>query len=256
MPTIEVEEWPVRRDFGLNVARGGVAYHEIRHVFGYNPDVDSGSEETVWTAGGLYAHVSAPSLMAVSSSSASDTSAGTGARTIYILGINGTGAEIAESVTLNGTSGVMTIHAYTAIQSITVTSVGSGGANAGDIYVGTGTITAGVPANVHGHVLTGENQSLMGHFTIPAGYTGYMVRGSISSGTQTGAAYVTGRLKLRMDGVVYTAAIVTFSGGRAEFVFEYPIAFPAGSCVSASAVSTGNNEAVSSYFQILLIKNS
>ncbi len=35
MPVIEVEEWPVRRDFGLNVARGGVQHHEVRHIFGY-----------------------------------------------------------------------------------------------------------------------------------------------------------------------------------------------------------------------------
>jgi len=255
MPVIEVEEWPVRRDFGLNVARSGVLHHEIRHIFGFNPDVDAGAEETVWTQGGLYSHVSAPALMAVSSSSANDSSAGSGARTVYILGINGTGAEVAETVVLNGMSGVITTHSFTAIQAITVTSVGSGGENSGDIRVGTGTITSGVPANVYGHVASGENQSLMGHFTIPAGYTGYMARGSISSATQTGSAYLTGRLKLRMGGIVYTAAIVTVSGGMVDFNFEYPIAIPEGACVSATAAGTANNESVSSYFQILLIKN-
>lgn len=256
MPVIEVEEWPVRRNFGLNVARGGVAHHEIRHIFGFNPDVDSGAEETVWTHGGLYTHVSAPSLMTISSSSSNDSSSGTGARTAYILGINGTGAEVAEIITLNGTAGVITAHAYTAIQSITVATTGSGGMNAGDIYIGTGAITIGVPANVYGHIMAGENQSLMGHFTIPAGYTGYMVRGSMSSGTVFASAYVTGRLKLRMNGIVYTAAIVTFAGNMVAFDFDYPVAFPEGSCVSATAKGTANNESVSSYFQILLIKNS
>ena len=97
----------------------------------------------------------------------------------------------------------------------------------------------------------------MGHWTCPTGYTGYMVSGNISSGTEGGNNYLTGRLKLRgADDILRTAAIVTFADGAVSFDFAYPIKIEAGECVTATVVSTADNEAVSSYFQILLVKNS
>jgi hypothetical protein len=242
--------------FELQVARNLVAGHRIEHIFGYNPDIDSGTEETIWTYGGLYSHLAEPTILKISSGSTNDTAAGTGARTVYILGINGDGSEVAETVTLNGQTAVNTTYTYTEIQRMVVMTVGSGGVNAGQIYAGTGTVTTGVPANVYGHIAVGENQSLMGHFTVPAGYTGYMMRGKISSGTPTNG-YVVGRLKIRdASGVSRTGAIVTFYAGAVIYDFDYPIAIPAGSCISATAVTTKNDELISCYFQLLLVKGS
>jgi hypothetical protein len=228
--------------------------HSVRHVFGYNPDVDSSAEETIWTYGGIYTHLASPTTLTISSSSAGDTSAGTGARTIYVVGINGTGAEHTETLTLNGQTAVTTSYQYTEVQSMTVLTAGSGGKNAGQIYLGTGTVTAGVPANVYGHIAVGENQSLMGHITVPLGYKGYIVAGSISSGTEGGGNYITGRLKLKRNGVLSTAALITFSNSQSRFDFKYPIELLAGDCVQATTESTANNERVSCYFQVLLIK--
>jgi hypothetical protein len=242
-------------DLALQISRGQIEGHEIRHVFGYNPDVDSASEETIWTYGGLYTHLASPTLMTVSSSSTNDTSAGTGARTIFLLGINSTGKEVSETVTLNGQTAVTTTHTYTEIQSVQVLTAGSGAKNAGDIYIGTGTVTSGVPANVYGHILTGENQSLMGHLTIPDNYTGYIMSGSMSSGTESGSNYVVGRLKVKENGIIYTAAITTFNNGKVDYKFDYPIRINSNSCISATAKTTANNEHVSCYFQVLLIKD-
>lgn len=242
--------------FELQVARGQVAWHEIVHVFGYNPDVDSAAEETVWTAGGILGHPASATVMTVSSTSASDTSNGTGARTVFIKGVNGTGGYVTETVTLNGQTAVNTAKKYFSIESVTVLTVGSGGENAGNVNIGTGTVTAGVPAVIYGQIAAGENNSLMGHWTCPTGYTGYMVAGSMSSGTEGGNNYLTGRLKLRgTDDIVRTAAIVTFADGVVSFDFSYPVKISAGECVTATVRSTADNEAVSSYFQIVLVKN-
>jgi hypothetical protein len=248
-------KWNKTEEFYLQVARGQIRNHHIVHIFGYNPDVDSNTEETVWTAGGLYSHVASPVIMTVSSSSASDTSAGVGARTVYILGINSTGGEVSEIVTLNGQTAVNTTHTYTEIQSCQVMSVGSTGHNVGNISIGTGTISSGVPANIYGHILATENKSLIGHYTVPSGYTGYLISGSMSSGTESGNAYVTGRLKVRTNGITYTSAIVTFNNGQTRFDFTYPVAISADSCIQATAETTANNEQISCYFQLLLIKN-
>lgn len=242
--------------FNIQVARGQIGWHSVVHVFGYNPDVDSGAEETVWTAGGILGHPASATVMTVSSTSANDASAGTGARAVFIKGVNGTGGYTSETVTLNGQTAVNTAHAYFSIETVTVVSVGSGGKNDGNINIGTGTVTAGVPAVVYGQIAAGENNSLMGHWTCPSGYTGYLVSGSISSGTEGGNNYLTGRLRLRgADDIVRTAAIVTFADGAVQFNFDYPVKVSEGECITATVVSTADNEAVSSYFQILLIKN-
>lgn len=242
-------------DLGLQVARNQIEGHQIRHIFGYNPDVDSGSQETIWTAGGLYSHLSSPAIMTVSSSSADDSSSGTGARTVFILGINSTGGEASETVTLNGQTPVNTVHTYTEIQSASVITSGSGGKNVGNINIGTGTVTSGVPANIYGHILALENKSLMGHQTIPFGYKGYLISGNMSVGATTANKNIIGRLIIRQNGITYTGAIVTFGSGMTNFDFKYPLEIPSGACVSATALSTTDNEAVSSYFQLLLIKD-
>lgn len=247
--------WNKSEPFELQVARGQIRGHSIVHIFGYNPDVDSGAEETVWTAGGLYQHLASPAIMTVSSSSASDTSAGVGARTVYILGINSTGGEVSETVTLNGQTPVNTIHTYTEIQSCSVLTAGSTENNVGNINIGTGTVTAGVPANIFGHILATENKSLMGHYTVPAGYTGYLIAGNMSVGSTTAGKNITGRLKVRENGLIYTGAIVSFSEGLVPFKFDYPLKINSNACVSATALSSTNDEKVSCYFQLLLIKN-
>ncbi len=241
--------------FELQTGRGQIFGHSVIHVFGHNPDVDT-TEVTIWPATGLLTHPAAPTIMTISSSSASDTSAGTGARTVYILGINGTGGYVSETVTLNGQTAVNTVHEYDAIETMSVASVGSGGVNAGIIYAGTGTVTAGVPAVPYSAIGVGDNLSLVGHWTCPTGYTGYLVFGSITSGTTNANQYITARLKQRgQDGIVRTAAITTLHYGTSDYDFSYPVKILEGECITATAKGSGNNNDVSSYFQIVLIKN-
>jgi len=247
--------WNKSEPFELQVARGQIRGHSIVHIFGYNPDVDSATEETIWTAGGLYQHLDTPTIMTVSSSSASDTSAGVGARSIYIIGINSTGGEVSETVVLNGQTPVNTTHTYTEIQSSLVVSAGTSEHNVGNISIGTGTVTSGVPANIFGHILATENKSLIGHYTIPIGYTGYLISGNMSVGSTTASKNITGRLKIRENGLLYTGAIVSFTSGIVPFNFEYPIKLNQSSCISATAVSSTNDEKISCYFQLVLIKN-
>jgi len=240
--------------FELQVARGQIPGHSVIHVFGYNPDVDT-NEETVWPIDGLLGHPVSPTIMKISSSSANDAAAGTGARTVLVEGVNGTGGLVQEIITLNGQTAVNTVNTYDAIERMTVLTVGSGGANAGIIYAGTGTVTSGVPAVPYSAMGAGENLSIVGHWTCPAGFTGYLVKGSISVGPTAGNQFVLGRLKLRgTDDIVRTAAKVALQSGAANFDFIYPIKINAGECITATAQNSGSNAAVSSYFQIVQIQ--
>jgi hypothetical protein len=124
--------------------------------------------------------------MTVSSSNANDTSAGTGARTIQISGLDGSYNEVSETITMNGQTAVTTSNSYIRMNRALVLTAGSGGANAGIIYVGTGTVTAGVPVNKYTTINgDGLNQSLQAFWTVPAGYTAYIYQTNISTGTST-----------------------------------------------------------------------
>lgn len=241
--------------FNLQVARGQITGHESLHIFGYNPDVDT-LEETVWPLDGILGHPAAPTVMKISSTSANDTAAGTGARTVFIKGLNGTGGYTTETVTLDGQTAVDTVNTYDAIESLVVTSAGSGGKNAGLIYAGTGVVTGGVPAVPYSVISAGENISTVGHWTCPTGYTGYLVFGQFTVGPTVANQFVLGRLTLRQtNGLTLTAAKTALSQGVAAYPFELPIKISPGESIMATAQGSDTNNAVSSYFEILLIQD-
>jgi hypothetical protein len=241
--------------FGLQVSRGQIQGHSTVIVFGYNPDVDT-SEETVWPDGGTIPHPTVASVLKISSSSADDASAGTGARTVYIEGVDGNYAVVSETVTLNGQTAVNTTNSYLYVNSFYVATVGSGGANAGNINAGTGTVTSGVPAVLYDIIATGYNNRTTGHYCVPAGYTGYMTEGLLSAGQASGATSVTGFLRQHgPDNILRVGAVATVNNSAAVFMFEQPYVIPEKNCVGATAVGASANNAVSSYFNIILIKD-
>lgn len=112
-------------------------------------------------------------VSACKSSSANDAAAGTGARTLYIEGLNSSFNPISETWTVVGTTGTALTNAYIRINSIRVATAGSGGTNAGAItcwtryYAATG-FTSG---SRHITMIAGEGRSRSGAYTVPAGKT-------------------------------------------------------------------------------------
>lgn len=188
--------------FELQVARGQIAYHHDLHKFGFNPDVDD-ALETVWAQGGLYSYLSVATVLKVSSSSTADDSAGTGARTVQLFGLDANYDEINETVTLDGQTAVNTTKSYLRINRMIVRSAGSGATNAGVIYAGTGTVTAGVPANKYATIAVEDGQSLMALWTVPAGYTLYVLQTDVTVATTQNNKYATVSLVARPLGEVF-----------------------------------------------------
>jgi hypothetical protein len=245
--------------FELQVARGQIAYHESVYKFGNNPAV-ANSVETVWSEGGLYSYLSAATVLKVSSSSTNDASAGTGARTVELFGLDGDYNEISETVTLNGQTAVNTTQSYLRINRMIVRSAGSGEANAGNIYAGTGTVTTGVPANKYATIAVGDNQTLMGLWTVPAGYTAYLLQYDVSNGTTSNTPAVC-KLSLvaRPHGEVFQVKDVKSltTGMHIENGLVIPIKFTEKTDFEARAISSSNSVSfdISSAFEIIYIKN-
>lgn len=117
---------------------------------GVNPAL-AATFEPMWGESNTYIpQVAALSSPYCASNSASDTSAGTGARTISVTGVTTSFARFTETVTMNGTSSVtLATSNILFIDKITVLTAGSGLFNAGIIQCGTGANTAGDPAVTH-----------------------------------------------------------------------------------------------------------
>lgn len=238
------------------VSSGAVTGTSAVFKFGFNPDIN-GTEETVWDHGGIYPYPAAAIQMSVSSSSVNDTAAGTGARTVFVAGLDANYNEISETVTLNGQTPVLTSALFLRVNRAFVVSAGSGGTAAGDIYVGTGVVSAGVPATVYARIRLGDNQTLMAVWTVPAGYTGYILKGNIGTGTANNNQYIVARLVQRpLGGVFRTAAKVTLQTGEIAFDFVFPVPFAEKTDIEARAFSSGANNLVFADFFIIYVANS
>ena len=211
--------------FELQVAQGQIAYHEHIYKFGQNSVVGN-SVETIWQQGGLYSYPPSATTMTVSSSDTNDTSAGTGARTVQISGLDGDYNEISETITLNGQTAVTTSNSFLRVNRGLVLTAGSGGANAGIIYVGTGTVTLGVPANVYTTINgDGTNQSLQAFWTVPANYNAYIYQTNISTGNSSSTPAVLKTLLVaRPQGAVFnTKEIIVLTDGNHLQNYSFPI---------------------------------
>lgn len=150
--------------------------------FGRNTDIDTTTDpEDVWDAGGLYPDETAASVHGVTSASANDAAAGTGARTIRIEGLDANYNRIQEDVTLNGVTNVNTTNSYLRVFRAYVLTAGTVGTNDGAI-----TIQHNTSTNTAAVISAGKGQTEMAIYTIPAGYTGFIVAIE-ASGNRPGA---------------------------------------------------------------------
>lgn len=243
--------------FELQVARGQIAYHKTIFKFGFNPDVDD-ALETVWAQGGLYSYLSAATVLKVSSSSTNDTSAGTGARTVELFGLDANYDEISETVTLSGQTAVNTTQSFLRIYRMVVRSAGSGGTNAGVIYAGTGTVTSGVPANKYATIAIGDGQTLMALWTVPRGYTAYVTQTDITVATIQNNKYATVSFLSRPLGEAFQVKdkFVKSSSGHSQ-IYTFPLKFEEKTDLEMRCIgdSSGADIAIAAAFDVVYIQN-
>jgi hypothetical protein len=252
-----ISRFGLTEPFELQVARGQIAYHESEFKFGFNPDVDD-ALETVWSQGGLYSYLTSASVLKVSSSSTADTSAGTGARTVLIAGLDADCNEISETVTLNGQTEVNTTNSFYRVFRMTVKTAGTGAQNAGIIYAGTGTVTAGVPANVYGAIAIGDNQTLMALWTVPANYTAYLLQTDVTVATTQNNKYATITLVVRPEGEVFQVKDkFVKSESSSHQQYDIPLRFEEKTDLEIRVIgdSLAADIAVSAAMDIIYIKN-
>jgi hypothetical protein len=242
--------------FELQVARGQITGHESVFQFGQAPTVTT--QQTLWVGSGVYAFPSAATVMKVSSSSANDAAAGTGARTVNVVGLDASYNEISETVTLNGQTAVNTVNSFLRINDFYVLTAGSGNTAAGTLYVGVGTVTTGVPATVYSQIQTAYNAQSQAVYTVPAGYTAYVSSYTFTSNCGTANVTQSGFLF-----VYYNASLIPSIEATARFNagssfdrhFDYPLAIPEKSDLDMRAVSATSSQ-MTGEIHFILVKNN
>jgi hypothetical protein len=250
--------------FELQVSRGQISYHSTVFKFGSNTNVQN-SLETIWDGSSLYpfgtTYATTAFQISVSSSDANDTSAGTGARKVVVIYLDANWAEQTVEITLSGQTPVTyTLDTAIRVYRAYVSEVGSGGTAAGDIYIydnASATVTAGVPDEFYAKITLGENQTLMAVYTVPANHTLYLTRASVSSGTELGSAFITGKVVCRKQNEPFrTQSKATFNEGFIDFDWELPLKIAEKTDIEVRAIcSKAQSNAVAASFQGILIRN-
>jgi len=241
--------------FELQVARGQIQAHSVVTIAGYNSDVDTAWE--MITPVGNLSYPAAALQMTVSSADADDTSAGTGARTVLITGLDANYAVISETVTMNGQTAVTTTNSFLRINSMLVTTAGTSLANEGIIYIGTGTVTSGVPATIYNVIAAGFNNSTSSQYTIPAGFTGYLVVARIGLAQDAGTTLITARTRfVGTNGIALTGPVIVTNNGISTIDFPYPIAIAEKTRIQGEAIGGAADNEAAGFFELVLIKNA
>ena len=246
--------------FELQVARNQIENHKTIFKFGFNPDIDD-ALETVWAQGGLYSYLSSATTLYISSSSTADDAAGTGARTATVSGLDADWNEVSVTVDLDGRNAVQLGDASNWIRvfRVTVDTAGTGGQNAGVLYVGdSATPTLGVPTNKYATVAIGDNQTLMALWTVPAGYTAYLYQTDITVATTQNNKYCTVTVVARPYGGVFQVKdkfVKAESSHKQEY--QIPLKFEEKTDIEVRAIgdSSGANIAISAGLDLIYIKN-
>ncbi len=125
---------------------------------------DASATQQIWVA------PTAARTHTIASTSANDTTGGTGARTVRIWGLTGWDqSESSEDVTMNTGSPPVTSSSYVIIHRMKVLTWGTAGPNAGNI-----TATATTDGTVTAQISTGNGQTLMTIFGIPIQHDAYL----------------------------------------------------------------------------------
>lgn len=236
-------------DFYFEVGRGRYPQFKKEHKFGRNGVVAT-ADETIWGEGGIYSYPSVATTMTISSDDGSDSASGSGAQILKVIGLDGSYDEVTASATLNGQTGVSLSVDFLRIHRMQVKQVGSADNNIGILYVGSGSVTAGKPANVYGLIEATRNQTLMGLMTVPAGYDAYLtdIYFSVGSGREMDASLCAAKqsepMQIKFNVNLFQADM--------EKHFRYPLHFPEKTDIELRGKVDASTIACSGGFELIL----
>ena len=121
-------------DYKYEVAGGLRQGSTIWNKFGYNDDIDIGTE-VIASWGGTFTPLTTATTLIISSGSVNDTSGGTGCNSIVVYGVDANRDEQIEVITMNGTTSVVTVSTWLGINRVAMFLCGTSQGNEGEINI-------------------------------------------------------------------------------------------------------------------------
>jgi hypothetical protein len=242
-------------DYAINISAGqqdGVGYIE---KFGRN-DTMSANLETIWDGSNIYTYLTSASSVHITSSSGSDTVAGTGARTVEVQGLDQDYNLTTETINVDDSASTTTfIRVFRAI----VKAVGSDGQAQGVISIrsaasGGGTLLAQIQK-----VGTGQGASLgqtfMAIYTVPAGKTAYLTQWTVGAGGQNADTTCLFTERTFGDGGFNAKDIIISAGQQFSKNYKIPLQFTEKTDLEVRGFTSSSGNDCSSSFNLILYDN-
>lgn len=164
MPSTDFDQY-------FQISRGALYGFSAFGTAGVNRSVNTNSvPEDIWGGGGLFPYQTTAVQLEAVSDSANDASAGTGARTVVVLGLDANWTVISEVLATNGTTPVTTTKSFFRINAFRSLTCGAAGGNVGSI-----TLRVAGGGATQAFMRPGEGQCMRGLYTVPAGFTAYLL---------------------------------------------------------------------------------
>ena len=220
----------------FDVAKGNIFNEKPVDIFGINRAVGT-AYETIWDDSGSYVYPPSALIMAVVSTSASDT------MDVLVDGLDADYNILQEIVTLTGTLAVNTTNAFFRINSLVIL----GGENVGEISASNG-------ATVYAFIgpLLGVSQSSV--YTVPAGHCFYLFRIDVNSATTNGQKYLYIRNVVTTNGRTIRASEATFAVSQVSYDRQVPFKIVEKSDFQFEAKSSASTNEIAIFIEGVLVK--
>lgn len=254
------------REFLLEVARGNIPGHSVLHKFGSNEAL-SNSIAPISSAGVYQTPTAAVSLEFVSSS-ASDALNSTGMHELTVIGIDASWNE--QTVTTaahatDGTTAVAISGTWLRVYRAYVSSSGTYATAAAGSHVGTITIRVASAGATYAQITLSNGfpmgQSLIGAYTVPNGFTAYILSQAFSSdvsGTKTTSYYFFKRdnaddVSSSYSGVMRVQNLTMGTQGIGQFYHETAEVYQGKTDIGYMGITDAGTFKASVEFELLLV---
>jgi len=226
-------------NFGLGVAKGQFADISHIHKFGAVPAMSQNQTGTIWDVNDTnypFSAFTTAGTLSVPAVDASDDGI-----SLTIVGLDENYDPQSETVSVSSTTLTTTTNSF-----IRVFRAYTGSTNVANINIQKGGTTVA-------RVSAGKAQTLMAVYTVPAGYTAYLLKGTATC--QAGAD-ATGNMYIRYFGESSFRVGHSFevSGAGGQYVYDFGVAIkiPEKSDIDVRATVRSNNARVTAAFDLIL----
>jgi len=229
-------------NYGLGVAKGQFDDITSIHKFGAVPAMSQNQTGTIWDVNDTnypWSAFDTAGTLSIPAVNASDNG-----KSLVLIGLDGDYAELEETVTVSSSGATASTNSFKRIFRAYITN--GSATNVGDIVVQKGGTTVAT-------IKAGKSQTLMAVYTIPAGKTGYLLKGVCTCQANADAS---GNMFIRYFGQdsfrVGHSFEVSGSGGEYLYDFGVPIKIPEKSDIDVRCSVRSNNARVTAAFDIVL----